>query len=284
MAQLGAGPAHDGQAQPHARRRAVMGQALEFVEDAVAVHGRNAHPGVIDRQPAHRSLAPRTHRDAAAMGVLDRVRHQVLRDAAQEDRVAVHDRGSGHEPQPQPLGLRHGREFGRQPAEQVVQRHGLPVELDPLAVQPRDVQHRMHQLFDRFEGAAKPVGQFGLVRVHRRVGQRRQEQARRRQGLQQVVAGSAQETGLGPVRLLGQGAGHRQFAVSLRQVGHRAFQVTRAGQHLLLQRDGGLEHRPCGPARFFQPVDPIDQDGVDAGQLGDLPVGRIVVTQHHRTS
>ena len=61
---------------------------------------------------------------------------------------------------------------------QIAKRDGLAVELDPLTVQPRNVQDGMHQLFDRFEGAGQPLGQLFLLIVHRRVGQRRQEQPR----------------------------------------------------------------------------------------------------------
>ena len=43
-----------------------------------------------------------------------------------------------------------------------VEQHLLDARLDRAAVQPRDVQNGVHQLFHRFEGAPQPVGQFAL--------------------------------------------------------------------------------------------------------------------------
>ena len=219
-------------------------------------------------------------RDAAAMGVLDRVRHQVLRDAAQEGGVAVHHRRGGDKAEPQPPRLGHGRIFDGQAAEQRPQFHGLAVELDPLAVQARDVQNGVHQLFHRFEGTRKPVGQFALLVVQLRVGKRGQKQPRGRKRLQQVMAGRAQEAGLGPVRLLGRGARHGQFAVALRQVGQRLFQIAGAGADLVLQHGGALKLGIAGAAVLGQVLDMADQRLGDAHQLFMAPI-RAVAGRHH---
>ncbi len=234
----------------------------------------------MDFQPDQPGPAAHAHHHPAGLGVFDRVRDQVLRDPAQKGRVAVHHRRGRDKAQPQPRGLGHGRIFRAQPPEQRVQLDRLAVELDALAVQPADVKHRVHQLFHRFEGTGQPPGQFLLQRVQFRVRQRRQEQPRRRQRLQQVVAGRAQEAGLRAVGLFRGGAGHGQVAVLFRQVGQRLFQVAGAGQRLLFQRDGGLEHRPGRAAPFFQPVHPVDQHRDDAFQPCGAAGGVFVAGQH----
>ena len=154
------------------------------------------------------------------------------------------------------------------------------MKLDPLAVQPADVQHGMHQFLDRFEGARQPARQFALGVIHRRIGQRRQKQPCGGQGLQQVMAGGAQKAGLGPVGFLGGGAGDGQFAIALGQIGQRLFQLAGPGQDLLFQRHGGLKHRPGRSARFLQPVDPADQHLGDAGQLFDAAGAAVIMAQH----
>ena len=284
MAELGAGPPHDRKAEPHALRSALAHRALELVEDAGTVGLADPRAGVVHLEPDPFAAPPHAHDHAPGLGVFQRVRDEVLGDAAQKGRVAVHHRRGRHEAEPQPRRLGHRRVFDRQPLEQLVQRHRTAVKLDPLAVQPADVEDGVHQLLDRLEGPGEARRQLALHRVEVAVGQRRQIQPRGGQRLQQVMACRTQEPGLGAVGLIGRRAGHGEVAVALRQVRERRLEIAGAGQRLLFQRDGGLKGGPGRAARLLQPVHAVDQRLDDAGQLVGAARGVGVVGQHHGTS
>src|SRR5690606_32107187 len=132
---------YDGKAKTHAGLAAtVLFQPVKLGKDLVAVLGRYADSGVMHFQPGLRSRPPGADQDAAGFGILDRVRHKVLRDPAQEDRVAVHRKRTSGKAQPQPPGGGGGLELVAQALEQRTQADGFAIELDPLRVEARNVK------------------------------------------------------------------------------------------------------------------------------------------------
>ncbi|MND84966.1 hypothetical protein D3C80_768700 [compost metagenome] len=114
-----------------------------------------------------------------------------------------------HDGQPQALGAGHGGELAAQLGEQGVQRQGGHGRLDPARLQLGQVEQGGQQAVGAVDG---PVGVGRQPTPGGPGGQRRlllqggDEQARRVQGLQQVVAGGGEEAGLRRRGVLGQTA------------------------------------------------------------------------------
>jgi len=105
----------------------------------------------------------------------------------------------------------------------------------------------------------------------RRVGEGRDEEPCRVQGLQEVVAGGRQEPGLGEIGLVGLGLGVAQRLVGELELGHRLFERGGALLDRGFEVDRLLEQAEIVALQVHAPLDPADQHLVDPAELA---VGR----------
>ena len=208
-----------------------------------------AMPTPVSSTSSHaRSPRRRTPTSTRPVGIFDRVRDQVLRDPPQNTGSLSTTAEVGAKvscPWPRPWGcvfhprrLKQPRQFDR-----------LALELDALAVQPGDVQNRMHQFLDRFKGAGQALGQ-----LRSGTGPAAVSFSAARNSLAAKAAATGRGwrragTGLGAVRLFGGGCTASSRLRSDRSASARS-KIAGAGLHLLFQRHGGLKHRPR-PSRAF---------------------------------
>ena len=144
-------------------------------------------------------------------GIADRVADQVLQDAPQIGRIAVHHRPGRQHPQVQSLRRRQRGEFVAQLHQHLPQRHRPHIQRRPPAFQLRDVQQRRQDILDRAQGVARLGDRLAGTVGQALIRQRGEEQLGRRQGLQQVVAGGGHEPRPRRIGLLGLGEGGAQL-------------------------------------------------------------------------
>ena len=256
--------------------RGARAAAEELVEDEVAFLGTDPAAGIGHLHPDAAGAPPRGQDDAARARVPDRVRHQILEDALQQDHVAGDGQVRAAHREPQALALRERFEALRQLRQQVGQEHRLQLRPDDAGIELGDVQERLDQVLDRLEPALHLAGDGAGLRRHVEVGQRRDRQAGGVHGLQQVVARRRQEAGLGPVRGLGLLLGGAQRRVGALQPMHQPGELLGPGADPAFQHDGGLEQRVGAAPLVHGPLDMGHQRGVDALELLDPPVqGRV---------
>src|SRR3546814_17955151 len=109
------------------------------------MRGGDAGAGIVDLDAEGLAAAPGAEQDAAAVGILDGVRQQVLHDAAQELGVRAHDGRAADPPQAQALLAREGAELGL-----------------PGLYQPAQVHRRPARLFAARRPEARPFGKDGV--------------------------------------------------------------------------------------------------------------------------
>src|SRR5713226_1414999 len=87
--------ARDREAEAPAATRATAGliDAVEAVEDALHVLGRDARPGICDAHPRHRAVGADGERDGSAGGIANRVGSEVQEDVARPIRVSPRPHG-----------------------------------------------------------------------------------------------------------------------------------------------------------------------------------------------
>ena len=205
------------EAEP-ARHLGGLVEALELLEDELLLRGRNAEAGVPDLQRDAGAAPPRAHQHAPARRVFDRIRDQVLQDAAQEPAVRAHGEGRRHDAQLDSLVPRHRLELAPHLPEQLVEGDARPLRLHGAGVEPRDVEQRGQDLLDRIERGVDVLGQDGVAALARPLDQRAGIKAGRVEGLQDVVAGGGEEARLRDVGLVGFGLGGGERRVEARQL------------------------------------------------------------------
>ena len=186
--------------QPHAqplRAHALAAADLkELVENLAQVGGADADAGVPDLHVDVRFGRARDHDDAAALGVFDRVLHQVAEDAFEQLRVRADRLAARREAQPQALLLGLPSEVHVQAPEQVTQRKLLHARLDRAGIQPRDVEHHVERAVEPVDRATQVAHQRLLGGTLQALLERCREQAYGVHRLAQVVARDREEATL----------------------------------------------------------------------------------------
>ena len=262
-------PAHavgDGEPEPQSLLALLVAgglvQAAELLEDLRLLGFRYPRARVPHLDGEAPPLAAAAQQHAAFLGVADGVGEEVLDDPAQHLGVAV-DPGAGrYHHQVEAAVLGHHLELGAQRADDVGQREVGAPRGEGAGIELGDVEQGAEQLLGGLQGVVDVAdGALHVAGVHL-LGERRGEQARGVEGLQQVVAGGGQEAGLGGVGVLRHLLG---LAQGLLRLG--AYPVLLAqGRVGLGERQGALAH-------------PLLQSlvGLLEGDLRPAPLGDVLV-------
>ena len=273
MAEHAGDPFDDRQPQSHALPGPRIGfvQAVEFLEDLVQLVRRDPDAGVPHADQKARLVAAAADQDPTTRrGIADRIAQIVPHDPAQQVRVAAHRLRTGQDAQVQRLSSRKDTGFLGQMGEQVGEAEIRNLDRLHARIQLRDVEQGGQHLVDRIKGDQHAVRQMAVFRRQPPLGQRRGEDPRRVQRLQQVVADGRQETGFRPVGLFGVDARGLLRRLRRFQILQGVEQRRRALAHLVFQPDGGLEQREGVALIVHAALDPAHQGAIDLAQLGVL--------------
>ena len=266
----------------------------ELVEDALFQFGRNAAARIGHHNAHDVALRRCFDRDAAALGVLDRVVDQVGEDALQHERVGFQPQTGVLDVQPESLLPGKRRELRPQRAGKPRHRKAAPRYVHPARVEPRDVEQAVELILQQTDGLMDALRQPPILARRQALAQDVDQQADSMQRLPQVVAGGGDETGLG---LVGRD-GHMLLGVHLLQQGGNlapaqeiqpteAFeQVANEGAHDEQgnQEDAGDDQRlpGVGPRAGCQPEERRHHRQADGGGIDKtLPQCRVAVDQHY---
>ena len=229
-------PLHDRQPEPEpARHLGALIEPVKFLEDRLPLGDGNAEPGVVDVDAQMAVVPAAADQHAALRRVLDRVRHQVLQEPAQQPAVRLHRQRAVHEIEPQALAVRQRRELDLELPQDLVDPQADEFRLHGAGVEPRDVEQRADDLLDRVERGIDIADELRRLAAALALDQAGDVEARGIERLQDVVAGRRQEAGLRDVGLLGAGLGARELGVE-------AGELLGALAHAPLQRlVGALE-------------------------------------------
>ncbi len=203
---------------------------------------RDSRPGVGDHElELRRAAAAATQHHAPAGGVAQGVAEQVLQHAAQQAPVAEHPGRAGMDLQLQAARGGQRRELLRHRLEQLPGRERRDLGAHRAGIQARDVEQAVEQFLGGAQRDVDALGQLADLAVQPGTrAQRRAEQARGVERLQQVMARGRDEAGLGLVRRLG-------FVLGLALGLERGAQFLRAGLDPCLQFLGQLAQRGLDP-------------------------------------
>ena len=233
-------------------------EPAELVEDRALVLLRNARPRVPDLDLCEVAASPAADEHATALRVAQRIRDEVLQDATQQHAIAPDTAPRAREAQPQAAPCRQRNELPLEVLERLRNREVGNVGAHRAAFEPGDVEHVVEHLLGCAHRAVDALGDLGDGGIVRALAQRRGEEPRGVQRLQQVVARRGDEAALGGVRFLG-----LPLCVLLR--GERRLEFAGSLLHPLLEGLLGLEQRQLG-----------------ALELGDVVVGRDVAPVRQR--
>jgi len=240
-----AGPFDDRQAEADTGAEAQVFGAREFLEDPGLVLLGNADAGVPDLEHDVPAAAPAADEDAAAgFGILDGVHDEVLDGTQEIDRIRAHEERRGHDVQRHGLAGRKQHLVGPHALHDGAEAHVARRDRIGIgALQPRDVQQRVQQLFRGRERALQPIDHGPELGVLRGFLQGGDQQLRRVDRLQQVVARCREKPGLGRDRRLGPFLGQPQlllhprlFLVLLGEAGIGAGQLRGALHHAIFKQ------------------------------------------------
>ena len=201
MAQHGANPANDRQAQAISAGRFRLGAfpPIELLEYPVELVATDAGSGIPDFETDAAGAAARYQQHAAFGRIADCVGDQISQDPLQQQRVGLHVQTGPALPESQPLGSGDRNELLPKGREHFVQIHDLLAGLNGAGVQAGDLQQLLDQLGQRFDRTRQVLRQR-LQRPLSPLAQQRAVDADRLQRLPQVVAGRREELRLGPDR------------------------------------------------------------------------------------
>jgi hypothetical protein len=145
--------------------------AIELLEDAVALRVLDARSGVPDLDPQPVAAPAHADEHAAALGVADRVRQEVLQDPAEQPRIGADDRPRAAEVQRESARVRLQPELRVERTEQLVDREVGHLRLHRAGVQLRDVEQVGQHAFRR----AQALLEVGEQRARLAVSQLRRE-------------------------------------------------------------------------------------------------------------
>ena len=217
MRQHAAGAFDDGQPQPDAARIAV--EPREFVEDDPVLVGGDPWPPIDDFDPQARAGAAAADDDARAGRIAQRIRNEVLQDAAQQAVVAVDDGARCDDAEFDAARQRQRREFGVEVGEQRRDGKIPPLRLDGTGIEDRDLEQCLEQVLDRQQRRFDAIDQRPAFAGQPPLRQRRDEQSRRVERLQQIMAGRGEKAGLRQIGILGAAFRFAQLGIDLGQLG-----------------------------------------------------------------
>ena len=201
--------------------------------------------------------------DLRAGRILQRVDDQVLRDLAQQHRIARTTADDITKRRSMPRAAASGcRSIARRWKSRPIAT-GAGIRLERLAVEAGDVEERADQLLGALERGGDPLDEIGLDGVDRELAELADQEPPGAQRLQQVVARRAQEARLGAVGLVGRLARRRELGVAGAELGQRPLEVGVARDDLALEHRRGPRQRVGGAADVVEPLEPLDQRLVD---------------------
>ena len=206
MVEQGGEPAHDREAEPHAARARPLGapgHLEEFVEDALAMLGRDADAAVDDLDHDVAAAPTRADDHAASGRVPERVGHEVAEHSLEHQRIRDHRQPRAHERQRETARARLDRRFAREPREQRRERHALAARIERAGLEARQIDQLRELRFERDERGTDVGDQRRELAVVRAPSQRRHEQPERVERLAQVVASGGEELALAAIGFLG---------------------------------------------------------------------------------
>ena len=171
---------HDGQAEAEAADgRAVRGRAaLELLEDDLPLGFADAGAGVPHLDAHVRPAPARAQPDAAALGILHRIDHQVLQDAAQHQRIGNDGQARcGATSSTAPWRAPAARCRARCEAKRSSSGTGRSAGVEHARLELGEIEDGLQQLLDRRQRVVDALGDAALmlvaVRLGKRAGERR---------------------------------------------------------------------------------------------------------------
>ena len=151
---------------------------------------------IVDVDAQRPVLPPAAHQHAAFQRVLDRIRHQILQEPAQQPAVQLHRKRAVHEIEPQAFALRQRRELDLELPQDVIDPEADEFRLHRAGVEPRDVEQRADDLLDGIKRRVDIADELGWFAAALTFDQAGDVKPRGIERLQDVVAGRGQEAGL----------------------------------------------------------------------------------------
>ncbi len=170
----------------------------------------------------------RADQHAAAVGIAAGVAEEIAQNPCQQAEVRSDGEARNVVLQAKPGGSRHRLEFGNQRQQDIVQRVDVDVRFDGRLVELGDIEQVGQQILGALQRLVRTLDQMAFTLRQGTLAQRRDEQPRSVERLQQVVAGSseilvlAEVGGLRRISRLAQFAGALgdatlQFLIELQQ-------------------------------------------------------------------
>lgn len=216
-------------------------QLVELEEDRLQLVGGDA-PASVPHLQAYLAATPaRPQQHAAALGVAAGVAEQVAQDPRQQARIGAHCQSRDPRTQGQAGGTRDFLELRGQRSEQFVEGIVVQVRTDRALVEPGDFQQVGEQGLGTFQGQVGALHQLQFGGRQAPFAQGVDQQPRRVERLQQVVAGGGEVLVLAVVGGFGGVARLAQLAVELFQLvgalGYPPLQLLVHGLQALLGLD-----------------------------------------------
>ena len=201
---------------------------------------RNADAGVVDLDAQPLAAPPAADQHASRRRIFDRIGNQVLQQPPQQPAIRARVLRARHELQIEALGAGERREFDVEPVQQFVDAELGEFRLHRPGIEPRNVEQRGENLFDRFERGVDIRHQVGIFAVALALALPLDQAGHVKPGgierLQDVVARGGDEPGLGDIGVVG-------FRLGALELGIEPRQFAGALAHAPLQRRIGALQR-----------------------------------------
>ena len=174
---------------------------MKFLEHERLLFRRDARSRIPHLKLDPAAARPCTENDLAAHGVFDGVREQVLEHATQQPWVGIDDRLRLHDAQFQSLCPCHRLERKFELGHEIAQRDRTDLRLELARVEPRDVEERAQDFFNRIERGIDVLREPHWFGLQRALDQTRGVQPRGVERLKQIVARRREEPSLRKIGL-----------------------------------------------------------------------------------